>query len=263
MEGVVGWFARRGDVPLTPPFRLREYAPLLDDPSDDHREFVNKDIRGVAFALEYCDSRGWASTRTVRCLAIDPLHPACISAFCNVRQEERAFRVDRIISIISLRTGRIVSSDEHMALLAPYLPGEPGPRLADLNTFQAATRDGIFALLTLAMPDGRLTDAARAVLLGYAESEAAASRCTMPPRRYIELWVDNLAPALDAIVEAVTNLLTDKDRFARLLPWLLKVVRSRDCSFDQEEAVRELIAEVRQHFRSKVIEWPGDLRATP
>ena len=32
MDGVVGWFERRGEIPLAPPPRLREYGPLADDP---------------------------------------------------------------------------------------------------------------------------------------------------------------------------------------------------------------------------------------
>ena len=43
---------------------LREYAPLLDDDPEAHDDFRDNGIRGLAFALEYCDSRGWASTRT-------------------------------------------------------------------------------------------------------------------------------------------------------------------------------------------------------
>ena len=262
--GVVGWFEKRGEAPLTPPKGLREYAPLLDDEPEAHDDFRDNGIRGLAFALEYCDSRGWASTRTVRCLAIDTLHPACIRAYCNVRKEARTFRVDRIISIVNLRTGQIVSSDEHLALLAPYLPGEPGPRLADLSRLQDAARDGVYALLHLAMPDGRLSDTALAVIMGYVEAEAVAQHCAMPPRRYLKLWIDNLSPPLDAVIDSVTSLLDDKDRFSRLLPSLLRVARSRDSFAEEEDAFRELMTEVRRHFRSSVIDLPIDpLRATP
>ncbi|HUG62719.1 MAG TPA: hypothetical protein VMP03_12785, partial [Methylomirabilota bacterium] len=59
-------------------------------------------------------------------------------------------------------------------------------------------------------------------------------------------------------------LLDDKDKFTRLLPSLLRVMRSRDSFADEEESFRELMAEVRQHFRSSVNDLPLDpLRATP
>ena len=249
-------------MPLAPPFRLREYAPLDDDP-DGHNDFANREICGVSFALEYCDSRGRASLRTVRCLAVDPLYPACLSAYCHIRQAEQTFRMDRIISIADLRTGRILSSNEQLALLAPYLPGEHAdPDFTTLFKLQDATRDGVFALLQLAMPNGRLSTAARVGVLNYVKAEAQALGCVVPPHAYIELWIDNLAPTLDAVATSVANLLADKNKFARLLPWLLKVMRCQESYSQQEEAVRELISEVRRHFRHKLFEWPSDLRAT-
>ncbi len=262
LEGVVSWFARRGEAPLSPPFRLREYTPLDDDP-DNHGNFTNDKIRGVAFALEYCDGRGWASLRTVRCLALDPQHPASLSAYCHVRQAERTFRVDRIISIADLRSGRILSGNEQLALLAPYLPREyPDPDFPALFRLQDATRDGVFALLQLAMPNGRLGAAARVAVLNYVKAEAQALRHVVPPHAYIDLWIDNLSPPLEAVAASVANLLEDKDRFARLLPWLLKVMRCQESFAQQEHDVRELISEVRKHFRHKLFQWPDDLRAT-
>jgi hypothetical protein len=261
MDGVAGWFEKRREIPLAPPRGVREYGPLSDDPDRADENFSLADIHGVAVALEYCDARGWASTRTIRCFALDPTSPAQIKAYCNVRRMTRTFRVDRIISIASLRTGRILSGDEHMALLAPYMP------LAgvDANTqamceLHRATKDGVFALLQLAMSNGHLGDRAREIILDYVRSEADAAGCALPPIKAIELWIDNLAPPLDAVVTSVTSLLAEKDKFVRLLPQLLKVVRSQDSFAEQEESVRELIEEVRQHFRRKLIEWPSQLR---
>jgi hypothetical protein len=213
--------------------------------------------------MEYCDSRGWVSTRTVRCLALDPRAPASFKAFCNVRGTTRTFRFDRIVSIVDLRTGRILSAEAHLDLLAPYLDAQGlDPRLAPMRTLQRATGDGVFALLQLAMPDGRLTAAARDIVLGYVQAEAEATGSPLPPPAAVELWVDNLAPPLDTVVASVDRLLAEKDKFARLLPWLLKTVRSREAFADQEESVRELIAEVRAHFRRKLMEWPSHFRAT-
>src|SRR5687768_18507889 len=109
MDGVAGWFEKRGEIPLASPRGVREYGPISDDPErpDDH--FPSDDIRGLAFALEYCDARGWASTRTIRCLGLDPRYPAALKAYCNVRHTTRAFRVDRIISIANYRTGRVLT----------------------------------------------------------------------------------------------------------------------------------------------------------
>ena len=262
MGGVAEWFARRGELPLPPPPALRGYGPLSDDPDRPEPEFTSDLIRGVAFGMEYCDSRGWASTRTVRCLALDPRPPLSIKAFCSVRATTRTFRVDRIISIVNFRTGAILSADHHVALLAPYLHEyDYDHRTGQLRSLQAATRDGVFALLQFAMTDGRLGDRSRDIVLGYVQAEAQAMGCSLPSPELVELWIDNLAPPLDAVTAAVDRLLAEKAKFARLLPWLFKVVRGREAFADQEEAIRELIDEVRSHFRRKLLEWPVQVGA--
>ncbi len=263
MGGVVEWFEARGEIPLRPPPRVREDAPLTDDPDRTVDEHFLNTIRGVAFAIEYCDSHGWMSTRTIRCLAIDPHRPACINAFCHLRGGVMSFRVDRIISIIDLNSGKVVSSDQHMALLAPYLATpEPGTDLAALIKLQQATRDGVFALLHIAMGEGALGEEARALVLDHVRAEAAASRIAMPPQKLVDLWIGNLAPPLESVTGSVKSLLGDRERFARLLPRLLKAARAPGAVAAPEEALRDLFAAVRRHFRSVPRDYPRDLRAT-
>ena len=263
MDGVAGWFEKRGEIPLASPRGVREYGPISDDPErpDDH--FPSDDIRGLAFALEYCDARGWASTRTIRCLGLDPRYPAALKAYCNVRHTTRAFRVDRIISIANYRTGRVLTGAEHVALLSPYLPAEQldAAMRAECN-LRRATKDGVFALLQIAMADGKLDEKAQAIVIDYVRAEAEAMQCDLSSYETVELWVDNLAPPLESVVSAITNLLDTKDKFVRLLPWLLKVARTRDSFAEQEQSVRELIGEVRLHFRRKLLEWPSTFRAS-
>jgi len=250
MDGVVGWFERRGEIPLAPPPRLREYGPLADDPDPSDANYSSDRIRGITFALEYCDSRGWASMRTVRCLALDPSHPASLKAYCNVRRSTRSFRLDRIVAIGDLKAGRILASHQHNALLGPYLTDEvTDPRMRVIAELRDATKNGVFALLHLAMANGRLGEDARIIVLDYVKAEAEALGCALPPADSIELWVDNLAPPLDAVLASVEGLLADKDKFARLLPWLLKVARCEDASAAHDEAMRELMTEVRLHYR--------------
>ena len=263
MDGVVRWFERRGEIALVPPARLREYAAITDDPDKFGGGYSVEGIRGVAFAIEYCDSHGFASIRTIRCLGIDTRHPASLTAYCHVREKICKFRIDRIISIMDLRSGRIVSSDEHLALLAPYLPDEqPEPYLRALTNLQDATRDGVFALLQLGFANGRLADKPRAVVLDYVKAEAAARGLPLPAPELVALWIDNLAPQRDVVAAAVERLLGSKDRFVRLLPWLLKVTRSNDAFVEQEEALRQLIDEVRAHFRDKLDGLSSPLRAS-
>ncbi len=263
MTGVVRWFEKRGEIPLAPPPSIREYGSLTDDPDRFGGGYSIAGIRGVAFAIEYLDSHGWTSIRTIRCLGIDTRHPASLTAYCHMREKVCKFRIDRIISIMELRTGRIVTSDEHVTLLAPYLPNDdPAPYLFQLVDLQNATRDGVFALLHLAMIGGRLTDESRDIVLDYIKAETGVIGIPLAAFELIELWVDNLAPPLDAVVAAVERLLEDKDKFVRLLPWLLKAVRSHESFPTPEDSMRDLIAEVRAHFRGQPSKTPKPVRVT-
>jgi hypothetical protein len=263
MNGVLRWFERRGEIALVPPPRLREYAALTDDPDKFGAGYSIEGIRGVAFAIEYCDSHGFTSIRTIRCLGIDTRHPASLTAYCHAREKLCKFRIDRIISIMDLRSGRVVSSDEHQALLAPYLPdSEPEPYIQTLTNVQDATRDGVFALLQLGFANGRLADQPRAIVLEYVKAEAKARTLPLPSPDLLALWIDNLAPQRDVVAAAVERLLESKDRFVRLLPWLLKIARSNESFADQEEALRDLMEEVRKHYRDKIGGWPSPLRAS-
>jgi hypothetical protein len=263
MDGVAGWFEARGEIPLVRPAGLRDYGPLADDPEPPEADFSDTAIRGVAFALEYCDSRGWMSTRTIRCLGLHRRGPPCIKAFCSVREAARSFRVDRIISIMDLRSGGLLPGDAHVELLAPYVahPQSTDPSTAELIEVHKVARNGVFALLQLAMADGTLGNRERAIVLDYVRAEAAAAGCPLPASQSVELWIDNLAPPLDSVVGAVNELLAEKDKFVRLLPWLLKLLRVQDDFAAQEESVRELIAAVRLHFRRKLLDRPAGIRA--
>jgi hypothetical protein len=263
MRGVIGWFEERGEIPLLPPPRVREYAPVTDDPDRPLDEHFLDTIGGVALAIEYCDAHGWMSTRTVRCIAVDHRHPACINAYCHVRERVMTFRLDRIISVLDLRSGHIVSADGHLALFAPYLPeGELDLQFRTLVTAQQAARDGVFALLQVGMGSGRLGDQVRGVVLDYVRSETTASGRARPPSALTELWVDNLAPASDCVAASVARLLQDRAKIARLMPFLLKVARCADGPALPEATLRDLIAAMRHHFQATPPTYPRDLRAT-
>jgi hypothetical protein len=263
MGGVIAWFEELGEIPLRPPFRVREYAPITDEPDRPvDRHFVDS-ICGVAFAIEHCDAHGWMSTRTIRCLSIDPRHPAAISAYCHASDRVMTFRVERIISIIDLHKAKVVSSEHHLALLAPYLSdGEPNADVEALIELQHTARDGVFALLQIAMRDGSLSEEARAVVADYVRAEATAAGVAFPPGDLVELWVGNLSPPLASVSAAITRLLEDRERTARLLPYLLKVARQRENSASMEKSLHELMAAVRRHFQARPRGFPRTLRAT-
>jgi hypothetical protein len=262
MGGVAQWFEQRGEIPLACPPGFREYVPVADDQNRPDDEVPESSIAGVAFALEYCDRHGWVSNRTVRCLALDPTNPASLKAYCSVRGANRTFRLDRIVSLTNLRTGQMLTAAQHMALLGPYLPTpSDDPQVEALAALVAHTRDGVFILLHLAMAEGKLRLRSRQIVVDYVRMEAEAARCPALPADTIGLWIDNLSPPLDSVVASVERLLTDKDKLTRLLPWLLKIVRSWDSSPIPEGAVLDLIEKIRQHFRQRPLDPPANIRA--
>jgi hypothetical protein len=147
-----------------------------------------------------------------------------------------------------------------VALLAPYLLQHRQPEISAMRDLLDGAAFGVFALLQIAMAEGRLGDKEREIVLNYVAAEAAALQIPLPPQAAVELWVDNLAPPLDAAVAAIGRLLSDKDKLARLLPSILKLVRSREGA-GQEQSISDLIAEIRLHYRRKLLESPGPVRS--
>jgi hypothetical protein len=168
-----------------------------------------------------------------------------------VRGTIRVFRFDRVVSAFDLRTGRMLTGEEHAAILSPYLPQHVcEPDVAAMRRLHEAARPGVFLLLQLAMAEGRLGDLERAIVMDYVWAEAEALELAFPAEHAL-LWLDNLAPPLEAIVAAVEELLAQKDKFARLLPRLLKLVRIRDGAA-QEQSVTDLFAAVQAEYRQKL-----------
>lgn len=249
-SAVTAWFESRANVPLMPPPGFGEWAPIADDGAPFDADFSRTDIAGLAFGMEYRDEAGETSARTIRCLAIDTHEPGYIYAYCHYRRDRRAFRLDGIRSIVSLRSGAILTPDAAALLLAPYdLPEALSPRQRTLATLVAAVKPGVSILLALAMPDGRLHDDPRRAILDYIAGEARALGLPLPASEGIDLFVDNLSPPHTSVGEASDALLADREKLARLLPAVMEVAKLTPHRKAAEANVASLIAAVRDHYR--------------
>ena len=247
-RAILLWFEDRSPVPLMPPPRFREYGPLADDPDRHEAGFPIEAVKGLAFGIEYLDLRGWLSTRTIRCLALDPTKPGYLKAFCNVRRTTRVFRLDRIVSTTNLRTGKTSESGAERVLLAPYfLPEDPA--CIAFSSAQEAVKNGLYVLLSLAMAGGTLSADARQVVLSYVVEEIAQLRLKPPPMALVEIWIDNLSPTPDLVLAGIRELLTDKPAMTRLLPRILALSRIPETpGAPGDGALRELMRAVRAFY---------------
>ena len=107
-------------------------------------------------------------------------------------------------------------------LLPTSRTNAPDPWLCALVDLQNATRNGVYGLLQLAMIDGRLGETPRQTIIGYLGEEAKVRGLEVPAPELLALWIDNLSPPIDAVAVSVSRVLEDKDKFARLMRWLLE-----------------------------------------
>jgi hypothetical protein len=252
-NAVTQWFAERDEVPLVPPPRFYEYAPVLEESDCRGIPCTVDEISAIAFGLNYCDLRGWASTRTVRCIGIDAGPPETLWAYCAIRKTPWPFRLDRIISVANFRTGLILEADRLDQLLAADIPGaELRGRISDIASVRIACRDGVYVLMSLAMKKGRLSHEAREVVLNYVDDEIAASGLKLGRPGATRLWIDNLSPPRTAVISAIERLLLDKSKLTRVMSWSVRAMAAEGpLSATEEASGRQLILAVRDYYREQ------------
>ena len=84
----------------------------------------------------------------------------------------------------------------------------------------------MFVLLFLAMRNGWLSADARDVVLAYARAEAEHRGLELPPADLLTLWLENLSPAKESVLEGLARLLADPDALVRLMPRILEIRRT-------------------------------------
>ena len=261
-SAVTAWFESRTNVPLTPPPRFDEWAPNSDDGDPSDADFSRTDIAGLAFGIEYRDELGETSARTIRCLAIDLEGPGYIRAYCHYRRDRRTFRIHGIRTVVSLRSGAILSQEEAGLLLAPYeLPEALSAHQRTLAAVVAAVKPGVSILLGLGMAEGRLCDEPRRAVLAYILAEAKALSLPLPHLEGIELFLDNLSPPHTAVAQASDAMLADRDKIARLLPYVVQIAKLTPHRNLRDANIAALIAAVREHYRTGAGPLPLDVAA--
>lgn len=221
LAGGVGfaWYGfRRASAPA--------FEVIEEDP-DDREVFVpTRRSRSVAvvrgtrastsntsrYRIEYVDAYGEFTERTISVLAVaeEPATAALyLRAFCELRNDDRTFRVDRIRRAIRLSDGSVlVDPVGHFRSTAGTFAGGMqwwggrGPEQIrekdEHNRIMARARPGLSALIWLALTDGEISEEEFTVMFDWIAYRARASRDgrTKWDRDAARQWIRTARPTL-------------------------------------------------------------------
>lgn len=257
-------FVRRPDTPVIPPATFGPMGGASADTAEASPAggALLDDIDGLVLAMEYSDESGARTRRIVECRRLNPDLPGYIEGWCRLRDAERTFRVDRIVSLTNLTTGRQIFGAAVQSFFAPYLRqaradatlAETSARAAErLYLTQRAAANGVKVLLFLAMADGHLHAAEREVVLGYIHEVASG----IMPEASLDMealvgWMENLRPTRQSARSAAVRLSEYADRFPPVARAMLALVKADGVVDEKEEEfVRAIIAAVRKSHGMK------------
>ncbi|MGA9220027.1 MAG: WYL domain-containing protein [Pseudomonas graminis] len=108
------WAELRAEPVVAPPSHITSHGPdtdpdeMISAESQSSPTWAAQGISGQRLVLEYRDSKGDFSTRQVICRRLDERAGVFyLSARCLLRDQLRAFRVDRIITVIDPSSGEV------------------------------------------------------------------------------------------------------------------------------------------------------------
>lgn len=151
--------------------------------------------------IEYRDGAGSVTTRQIRLMKYGPWEGGAILwAYCHLRNANRTFRTDRIVSCVDLDTGEVIENLETW-LDAKY-QGSPDRALEEIIE---TAWDAIRVLFYVSKADGRLTQKERTIL-----RDAIRSMSNHPA--IDDKRIDDLIQTLD-----IPSLTAFKQAFGRLI----------------------------------------------
>ena len=153
------------------------YADIDDARWDVAAEYAPSDPKptGGLLQLKYQDANGSQTAREVQVRECDTLNPAgYLTGHCQLRDEFRTFRMDRIKQAIDMETGEVIHDLPAWAM-ARY---KTSPAYAMEELLSTAT-DALRALFYIGKADGRFTKKEKAVFLQYCQAQSGANHITL------------------------------------------------------------------------------------
>ena len=244
-------FGARGDVPVVLPRGFRQTASSDTDTDPeiiDGADVEDAEIDGLAIAIHYKAADGSLSQRAVVCRNYRPGPPAIVGGHCQLRDDYRCFRVDRIQALVDMSTGEVREGDEIGCFFAPFeAAGAADERARTAGKLMKQAGPAAKLLAYLALADGQYAPAERRVIVDFvmANAQRWIGQAEVDPAD-IDAWVGNLRPRRRTAETAVRTLATDREFFPELARAMIDLVRA-DGIVDpaEEKAVRGIIALVR------------------
>jgi len=241
------FFADRDDTPVIPPAEFHCAGPEYDAEEFSSGKELD-DIEGLAVGLYYRDANGVASRRIVVCNTIDPSPPGYINGFCQLRNDDRTFRIDRIEALVDVETGEFIDGRAIGRFFAPYFDRADTELAArNMRLLQRRVGPSVRVLAFLALADGKWHPLEKRIAVEYAMDEASY----MVPdavfeEEEIERWVGNLRPTRAQAEKAAVEISKSPERFPDLADAMMDLIKA-DGVIDPTEAkaVRGLIDAIR------------------
>jgi hypothetical protein len=253
-----------------------QFGPSRDDEAPDDAPVVEVDLEGLTIGISYRDGRGDPSFRVIRCHRLsskDGLY--YIQAECQLRKAARTFRLDRIVEVTDYSTGEVIADvagffsiyleeDQavDVAVSRKSRPKAPSSWLAPTSQnprVAAAFRDGARILLYLAMSDGHLHEAERALVINY--SVARLKRLKQPPldpESIVRRWVDNHVPSRASAFSALGRISLNYEDGAELGHALVDLILADGEATDGEmSAAWGLVKALEERARTRPAPWTG------
>lgn len=220
---------------------------------DNASPYINADLAGEVFGIEYTNPQGALSRRWVSVEGFKQSSTGDWSmyAYCFVRKRVRSYSLDNIQALFD-------GQGEPVALAEIFPTGNGGAPvpgvLSDTSgrTIIAACRDGLRALTALAKIDGHLHKKEMESVLGYAVATAkkADIAMTTDDKTAIERYIRNLQPTGDVVTDSLdriaeTDLATQKEFF-----WYAHDVMDADGL--QDEAEIKLFLEISETLSHEI-----------
>lgn len=194
-----------------------------DDPADmTAGEPADTDfaLAGMRVGIAYKDERGLRSKRVIRLKRLDAgEYASYLHAFCELRKDERTFRLDRIEVLYDPSTGEILGNPEHF--FGPYIERSllEEERTTERSRFRRAwsaieiLRDELAVLILVARADGRFVKAEQNMLLKYASERAKELAVELNDEAQVVLlnWIKTQDPSEPEARIAVRNLARKPD----------------------------------------------------
>lgn len=232
-------------IVITTEYRSEGNRSTEPDPDRDNWEGAFWDVQSprnieANLSIEYRDGAGSLTKRDIRLMKYGPWEGGAILwAYCHLRQANRTFRTDRVISSVDLDTGEVIGNLEAW-LDAKY---QDSPDRA-IEKIIETTWDAVRVLFYISKADGRLTQKERSILIDAIHS--MSDHPAIDDKRIDELIQSLDVPSVTAFKQAFGRLVNENRPLAE------KAVAWADSIIATEKTVAATEQEALDYLRSRL-----------